>query len=258
MSLPRALCSDSCALRRCLVRLVPKLPWSPPCEAPLQPVCHSCRSVTVQGCTDTTSACPVSSTSPPGDALRHPCAGTVTYKSNRCRSKVGSLTDTCHLPSSLFPFSHRLAVLDAIRGYPVPAITICGSIPTTAAVAEAMAEACSHLQTLTLVYSPWYNDLPAKDGGEEAANAYAAGVVQLLSGVGPRLRELRVTRSAPHWPTEAYQALRQCTGLTSLTLEAERSGTAEERDLSKSQCKLVPHQGRSSGHWTLLVAVWAR
>ncbi len=98
---------------------------------------------------------------------------------------------------------------------------------------------------LTLVYSPWYKDLPPKDGGEEAASAYAAGMVQLLSGVGPRLRELKVGRSAPHWPTEAYQALRHCTGLTNLTLEAERSGTAEERDLSKSKCKLVPRGGEA-------------
>lgn len=91
-----------------------------------------------------------------------------------------------------------------------------------------MANACSHLQTLALIYYPWYNDLLQSDGGEEAAKAYAAGVVRLLSGVGPRLRELKVVRSACNWTAEAYQTLPHCTGLTSLTLEAGRSGMTGE------------------------------
>ncbi len=104
-----------------------------------------------------------------------------------------------------------------------------------------MADGCRHLQTLALIYSPWYNDVLQNDGWEEAANAYAAGVVQLLSGMGPRLRELRAVRSASHWTVEAYQALRHCTGLTSLTLEAGWRGTERRSasDLSKSQLTFI-------------------
>lgn len=87
-------------------------------------------------------------------------------------------------------------------------------------MAEAVATCCPTLTKLTLDFAVWCNDLPPKDSGEEAANAYTAGVVRLLSGVGPRLRELRVVRSAHHWPVEAWGALRHCTGLTALTVEA--------------------------------------
>ncbi len=86
-------------------------------------------------------------------------------------------------------------------------------------MAEAVATCCPSLAKLTLDFTAWHNDLPPKDGGEEAANAYTAGVVQLLSGVGPRLRELDVLRST-HWHAEAWGVLRHCTGLTALTVEA--------------------------------------
>lgn len=189
----------------------------------------------VPACTDSATVCYPSVTCSPSCS---PSGAHTTNAFSSFRTTPTAVNLGCFVnnlcPFSLLHFPRRLAVLNAIRGHPIPTITISGSIPTTVAVADAMADACSHLQKLTIVYPPWYNDLPPENGGDVGANAYAAGVVQLLTVVGPRLREMRVTRSAPHWTAEAYEALRHCTGLTSLTLEAGRCAMAEERDLSKS------------------------
>ncbi len=115
---------------------------------------------------------------------------------------------------------HRLAALGAVRSCPLPRLTLFGGIPSSPAIATAVADCCRHLKQLSLVYSPWHDDLAYSDSQKQADQGYSMGVVQLLTGVGPRLRALKVLNSAHHWPAEAWAALRHCTGLTSLALEA--------------------------------------
>ncbi len=121
----------------------------------------------------------------------------------------------------------RLAVLDAIRSFPLPHLELIGVVPISVAVADALAACCQHLTMLTVDCDRVDQQLP--DDQQEGPGSYQAGIPLLLSLLGPRLRELAVLGGAQHWPTEAWGALRHCTGLTSLAVEAG-VGETEDRD----------------------------
>lgn len=122
-------------------------------------------------------------------------------------------------------------------------IKLVGGVPLSVTAAEAVAAACPQLTSLSLDYAPWTDSSAGADAGrqcdEQDQGAQAAhsssclGVQKLLVGVGPRLRELHVTCSAHRWPAEAWGALRHCTGLTALTVEAGwRDGLGSDRPVS--------------------------
>ncbi len=110
-------------------------------------------------------------------------------------------------------------------------LNLVGDVPLSVKAAEAVAAACPQLTSLSLDCASWHDctagaeerrqgDEQGQGQQEAARGSCCLGVVQLLSCVGPRLRQLEVLRSAHHWPAEAWGALRHCTGLTSLAVEA--------------------------------------
>lgn len=121
----------------------------------------------------------------------------------------------------------RLAVLDAIRSFPLPQLKLMGVVPISEAVADALVACCQHLTQLTIDHDRVDQQLPRDQPGNPGSGR--AGFSVLLSRLGPRLRELEVLGGARHWPTEAWSFLCACTRLTSLTLEAGVSET-EYRD----------------------------
>ncbi len=155
------------------------------------------------------------------------------------RRLFGSRVCPCGISHNRVPRAPRsLAVLDAVHDCPITSLDLVGGVPLSVAVSTAIGAHCQQLKTLIIDHNEWASELAY--GAEEAPHSScAAGVVRLLTDVGPRLRELEVLRSAHHWPAEAWGALRHCTGLTSLAVEA---GWKDANDLDLGFCL-----GKSSG-----------
>ncbi len=104
----------------------------------------------------------------------------------------------------------------------VSTLALSGGVPLSERLATVIDSTFPNLTQLS-IYSYWEeNDLTDGDPNAEAASEYYYGAMQLLTLCGPRLRELLLTHGV-QWPTVAFRALRKCTGLTGLTLEAGRN-----------------------------------
>ncbi len=129
----------------------------------------------------------------------------------------------------LLPHPRRLAALAACSGCPLTRLELHGAVPLSEAVAEAVHACCPQLASLCLDHQtllPAYVFRGAKpDGGPEA---YHHGCVRLLELCGPRIRCLQL-RGVYGWRTMSYMALRHCTALTQLEMEA---GFRSCKDLS--------------------------
>ncbi len=124
----------------------------------------------------------------------------------------------------------RLAALDALSGSPVTTVAMSGGVPLSRAVATAVASALPSLVGLRFSFEWEENDLPQGHPNGEAASQYYYGAMQLLTLCGPRLRELQLLGGVEHWPAVAFQALRECTALTRLEVEAGRAWTEYKDD----------------------------
>lgn len=116
----------------------------------------------------------------------------------------------------------RLAVLEACSGNPLTYLELEGAVPLSWAVAEAVAACCPNLSILTLDYRKLSRPsavVPAR----EAASKYHFGCAQLLTLCGPRLRTLNLL-GVHHWKALSFMALRRCTALTGLALDAGVEG----------------------------------
>ncbi len=87
-------------------------------------------------------------------------------------------------------------------------------------MAEAVATCCPHLSNLVVDHRKLSRPSDAVPRGE-AASEYDYGCGQLLTLCGPRLRELQLT-GVHHWKALSYMALRRCTALKGLALDAGR------------------------------------
>lgn len=115
-----------------------------------------------------------------------------------------------------------LAVLEACSGNPLTYLELEGAVPLSWAVAEAVAACCPNLSILTLDYRKLSRPsavVPAR----EAASKYHFGCAQLLTLCGPRLRTLNLL-GVHHWKALSFMALRRCTALTGLALDAGVEG----------------------------------
>ncbi len=113
-------------------------------------------------------------------------------------------------------------MLEALSGSPVTSLTMSGGVPLSGAIASAVASCLPNLKGLALVFRWEENDLPHGDPNAEPASQYFYGAMQLLTLCGPRLRELGLVGGVRHWPGMTFQALRCCTALTLLEVEAGR------------------------------------
>ncbi len=95
-------------------------------------------------------------------------------------------------------------------------------MPVSRVVAEAVEARCPQLSSLRLNHGARPPGLSAAVPGGEAATEYHHGCVQLLTLCGPRLRELRLV-GVHDWRDLSYMAMRNCTALTALVLEAGES-----------------------------------
>ncbi len=93
-------------------------------------------------------------------------------------------------------------------------------MPLSGAVAEAVGACCPQLSSLHLTGVRCHLPLEGPHRGEVAAE-YHYGYSQLLTLCGPRLQELCLTGTGTeHWRALSYMALRRCTALTRLELQA--------------------------------------
>ncbi len=152
------------------------------------------------------------------------------------------------LRSLCTPSDRRLAVMQALSGSPVPALTLIGGVPLSLAVAEAVHSSLPSLKELVLDFAWRENDLPAGRGDEDEDVAqYYYGAMQLLTLCGPRLTDLRLLGGVQDWPALAFQALRQCTALTSLQMEAGRMAGPQIRRCCvhpSARCALTKRHAR--------------
>ncbi len=124
-----------------------------------------------------------------------------------------------HVHAALFLCStRRLAALEACSGRPLTRLELEGAVPLSGAVAETVATCCPQLEGLRLVHKPT-GALADGAPSEEEAFEYDYGCGQLLTLCGPRLRGLQLL-GVHHWQALSYMAMRRCTALTSLELEA--------------------------------------
>ncbi len=107
-------------------------------------------------------------------------------------------------------------------------------MPLGAPMAEAVAAHCPQLSGLHL--KGVRCGLPPEGPRRaEAAVEYHYGYSQLLTLCGPRLRELCVTgMGQERWPTLSYMALRRCTALTKLEIEAPTLTSSD------GECTVLP------------------
>ncbi len=146
--------------------------------------------------------------------------------------------------------ARRLAALQALGGSPVTQLVMSGGVPLSRAVASAVANAFPSLVNLFLRFLCDDNDLPQGDRHGDAAAQYYYGAIQLLALCGPRLRELELLGGVQQWPTVAFQALRECTALTRLEVEAGYGDTDDEdtngRYLGRCRTKMQRPSCRAS------------
>ncbi len=124
----------------------------------------------------------------------------------------------------------RLAALEACSGCPLSRLTLTGAVPLSAATAEAVAACCPNLSDLhltdVLLCLP-----PEGPRRAEAAAEYHYGYSLLLTLCGSRLRELHLSgMEAEPWPALSFMALRQCTALTKLVMEAPNLTSSPDVD----------------------------
>ncbi len=114
----------------------------------------------------------------------------------------------------------RLAALEACSGCPLSRLELQDDVPLSGATAEAVEACCTQLSGLHL--TDVLCRLPPEGPRRGAAAAeYHYGYSQLLTLCGPRLRELCLTgMGTEHWRALSYMALRRCTALTRLELQA--------------------------------------
>ncbi len=132
--------------------------------------------------------------------------------------------------------THRLTVLEACSGCPLASLFLEGAVPVSSVVAEAVQACCPQLSTLHLAHRTLNRRADAPPQGQAAAD-YECGCVQLLTLCGPRLTELRLL-GVQHWLALPYRALRRCTALTTLAVDAG----LYERFLGKTE----PYLGTSA------------
>ncbi len=112
----------------------------------------------------------------------------------------------------------RLAALEACCASTLTGLELEGAVPLSGDVAGAVATRCPHLSDLILDYrklSRPSDAVPATG----AASKYDVGCSQLLTLCGPRLRVLLLL-GVHHWKAASYMALRRCTALKGLALDA--------------------------------------
>lgn len=109
-------------------------------------------------------------------------------------------------------------MLEACSGCPVTKLVLEGAVPVSSVVAEAVQARCPQLSTLHLAHRTLNRRADAPPQGQ-AATEYEYGCVQLLTLCGPRLAELRLL-GVQHWMALPYMALRRCTALTTLAVDA--------------------------------------
>ncbi len=116
-------------------------------------------------------------------------------------------------------------MLEALPGAPVSTLVLYGGVPLSGAVASAVASSFKCLTDVRFDFRWGENDLPhgAPDG--DGASEYYYGAMKLLALCGPRLTGLRLNGGVQQWPMLAFQALRECTALTRLELDAGRKET---------------------------------
>ncbi len=112
--------------------------------------------------------------------------------------------------------------MEALSGCPATTLLLMGGVPLSGAVASAVAGSLPCLTSLSLNFGWAANDLPQGESDTGAASEYYYGAMQLLALCGPRLRELQLCGGVQHWPALAFQALRHCTALANLRVEAGR------------------------------------
>ncbi len=104
----------------------------------------------------------------------------------------------------------------------VSTLTLSGGVPLSDDLAAMIDSTFPSLENLN-IYPHWKeNDLMDGDPNGGPAAQYCYGILQLLTLCGPRLRRLQLIDGVQQWPAVAFQALRKCTGLTMLALEAGR------------------------------------
>ncbi len=137
---------------------------------------------------------------------------------NLCGSGHSIQTVSCITPGGPADATRRLAALEACSECPLQLLELQGAVPLSGAVAEAVAACCPHLSNLVLDHqrlSRPSDAVPARGAVAE----YDYGCGQLLTLCGPRLRGLTLL-GVHHWKALSYMALRRCTALTSLALDA--------------------------------------
>ncbi len=140
--------------------------------------------------------------------------------------------------------ARRLAALEACSSCPLVDLTLGGAVPLSGAVAEAVEACCPQLARLTLDHGVLSWPLHKALRGEEASE-YHYGCSQLLSQCGPRLRELRLL-GVQCWQPMSYMALRRCTALVSLELQAGKEnapGFKVERERDRGEGRWLASMG---------------
>ncbi len=136
------------------------------------------------------------------------------------------------------PLPRRLAALGACSPCPLSRLELRAAVPLSGAVAEAVEACCPQLDCLTLD-AKYGRHMQEALRGEEASE-YHLGCVQLLTLCGPRLQRLSLLlQKFHHWQPLSYMALRRCTALVSLELEAGRmydAGFDGERGGHRGEC----------------------
>ncbi len=109
-------------------------------------------------------------------------------------------------------------MLEACSRSPLTHLELEGAVPLSRAIAEAVAAFCPRLSLLLLDYRKLSRPSDAVPASGAAAE-YDYGCGQLLTLCGPRLQVLQLS-GVHHWEAASYMALRSCTALKALALDA--------------------------------------